>query len=92
MIADLFCCSFVFTVFYSFYNKKINEKTAYIAILSGLIAGFLMFPAPDFSKSILIGIIFKSEFFRPFFLQSLLFLSFVIATFLPAIILKVKKI
>ena len=92
LIADLFCCSFVFTVFYSFYNKKINEKTAYIAILSGLIAGFLMFPAPDFSKSILVGILFKTEFFRPFVLQSLLFLSFVIATFLPAIILKVKKI
>tara|TARA_B100001057_G_scaffold76327_1_gene71063 strand:- start:421 stop:1014 length:594 start_codon:yes stop_codon:yes gene_type:complete len=92
LIADLFCCSFVFTVFYSFYNKKINEKTAYIAILSGLIAGFLMFPAPDFSKSILVGILFKAEFFRPFVLQSLLFLSFVIATFLPAIILKVKKI
>ena len=30
LLADLFCCAFVLTVFYSFYNKKINEKTAYI--------------------------------------------------------------
>jgi len=91
LLADLFCCSFVFTVFYSFYDKNINEKTAYISILSGLIAGFLMFPAPDFSKSILVGILFKTELFRPIILESLLFLSFVIATFLPAIIIKVKK-
>jgi len=27
LLADLFCCAFVLTVFYSFYNKKINEKT-----------------------------------------------------------------
>ena len=27
LIADLFCCAFVLTVFYSFYDKKINEKT-----------------------------------------------------------------
>ena len=29
LLADLFCCAFVLTVFYSFYNKKINENTAY---------------------------------------------------------------
>ena len=27
-----------------FYNKAINEKRAYISIMSGLIAGFLIFP------------------------------------------------
>ena len=52
LLADLFCCAFVFTVFYSFYNKKINEKTAYISIVVGLLGGFLMFPFPDFSKSL----------------------------------------
>ena len=31
LLADLFCCAFVFTVFYSFYNK-VNEKTAYISL------------------------------------------------------------
>ena len=26
LLADLFCCAFVLTVFYSFYNKKLNDK------------------------------------------------------------------
>ena len=91
LLADLFCCAFVLTVFYSFYNKNINEKTAYISILVGLIGGFLMFPSPDFSKSLLVGIILPKELFASFVSQSLLFLSFVLATFLPAIVLKIKN-
>ena len=91
LLADLFCCAFVFTVFYSFYDKKINENTAYVSIIIGLIAGFLMFPFPDFSKSLLVGIMFPKEMFSPFILQSLLFLSFIVATFLPAVILRIKK-
>ena len=91
LLADLFCCAFVFTVFYSFYNKRINEKIAYISIIVGLIAGFLMFPFPDFSKSLLVGVLVPTEAFSPFVSQSLLFLSFLIATFLPAVILKIKK-
>ena len=63
LLADLFCCAFVITVFYSFYNKNINEKTAYVSIIVGLIGGFLMFPAPDFSKSLLVGIILPKELF-----------------------------
>ncbi len=90
LLADLFCCAFVITVFYSFY-KKINEKTAYISIIIGLLAGFLMFPFPDFSKSLLVGVFLPKEYFLPFIAQSLLFLSFLVATFLPAIILKLKK-
>ena len=91
LLADLFCCAFVLTVFYSFYNKNINEKTAYVSIIIGLIGGFLMFPAPDFSKSLLVGILLPKELFTPIVSQSLLFLSFVIATFLPLIVFKVKK-
>ena len=92
LLADLFCCAFVFTVFYSFYNKRINEKIAYISIIVGLIAGFLMFPFPDFSKSLLVGVLVPTDAFSPFVSQSLLFLSFLIATFLPAVILKIKKL
>tara|TARA_B100000902_G_C27251185_1_gene885359 strand:+ start:40 stop:1083 length:1044 start_codon:yes stop_codon:yes gene_type:complete len=92
LLADLLCCAFVFTVFYSFYNKDIDEKTAYISILIGLIGGFLMFPFPDFSKSLLVGVLLPVEIFKPFILQSLLFLSFVIATFLPMVILKMIKV
>ena len=90
LLADLFCCAFVFTVFYSFYNK-VNEKTAYISIIIGLVAGFLMFPFPDFSKSLLVGVLMPKELFSSFVSQSLLFLSFIIATFLPAVILKLKR-
>ena len=91
LLADLFCCAFVLTVFYSFYNKSINERTAYISIVFGLISGFLMFPFPDFSKSLLVGILIPKEMFAPFVVQSLLFLSFIVATFLPLIILKIKR-
>jgi len=91
LLADLFCCAFVLTVFYSFYNKKLSEKTAYVSILIGLIGGFLMFPVPDFSKSLLVGILIPKELFAPFVSQSLLFLSFVVATFLPFFIFKAKK-
>ena len=90
LLADLFCCAFVLTVFYSFYNKKLNEKTAYVSIMFGLLGGFLLFPAPDFSKSILIGIILPIDFFPVFVSQSLLFLSFIIATFAPALIWKLR--
>ena len=90
LLADLFCCAFVLTVFYSFYNKKINEKTAYISIIIGLAGGFLLFPMPDFSRSILVGYILPVDLFPNFVSQSLLFLSFIIATFLPAITWKLK--
>ncbi len=91
LLADLFCCAFVYTVFYSFYNKDVNERTAYIAIVIGLVGGFLLFPFPDFSKSLLVGVLISKDLFTPFVSQSLLFLSFVVATFLPVIILKIKK-
>ncbi|MDC0247624.1 sodium:solute symporter [Pelagibacteraceae bacterium] len=87
LLADLFCCAFVLTVFYSFYNKKINEKIAYMSIVSGLIGGFLLFPTPDFSKSLLVGIVFPVELFPVFISQSLLFNSFLIATVGPAIVI-----
>jgi len=90
LLADLFCCAFVLTVFYSFYNKKINEKVAYISIITGLIGGFLLFPMPDFSKSLLVGYILPTEIFPTFVSQSLLFLSFIIATFFPVIIWKLR--
>ena len=90
LLADLFCCAFVLTVFYSFYNKKLNEKTAYISIIIGLIGGFLLFPAPDFSKSLLVGIIFPIEVFPSFVSQSMLFLSFLVATFAPVTTWRLK--
>ena len=90
LLADLFCCAFVLTVFYSFYNKRMNEKNAYISIIIGLIGGFLLFPAPDFSKSLLVGGIIPSDLFPVFVSQSLLFLSFLVATFIPILTWKLR--
>ncbi len=92
LLADLFCCAFVLTVFLSFYDKSINENLAYSSILIGLIGGFLLFPSPDFSKSLLVGIFIPKDLFPSLVSQSLLFLSFIVATFLPLLILKAKKL
>ena len=90
LLADLFCCSAVLTIFYSFFTKSISEKNAYVSIIIGITAGLLLFPSPDFSKSILVGILFPINFFPSFVSQSLLFLSFLIATFVPIFTWKIK--
>ena len=90
LLADLFCCSAVLTIFYSFFTKSISEKNAYISILIGIVSGLLLFPNPDFSKSILVGILFPNDFFPSFVSQSLLFLSFLLATFIPVFTWKIK--
>ena len=90
LLADLLCCAAVLTVFYSFYNKKLSEKNAYVSIIIGLLVGLLLFPSPDFSKSILIGILFPASNFPTFISQSLLFMSFLLATFVPIVTWKIK--
>jgi len=90
LLADLFCCAAVITVFYSFYSKSLNEKNSYISIIIGLVAGILLFPSPDFSKSILVGIIFPIDFFPLFVSKSLLFCSFILAVFVPIFTWKLK--
>ena len=92
LLADLFCCAFVLTVFYSFYNKKLNEKTAYISIIIGLIGGFLLFPAPDFSKSLLVGIILPSRYFSSFCLSIIVVFIFYNCNFFARNILENKRI
>ena len=91
LLADLFCCAAVLTVFYSFYSKSLNEKNSYISIIIGLVAGILLFPSPDFTKSLLVGLIFPIDFFPSFISQSLLFSSFIFATFVPILTWKLKK-
>ncbi len=90
LLADLLCCAAVLTVFYSFYTRSLNEKNAYISISLGLFAGLLFFPSPDFSQSILVGTIFSIDTFPLFLSQSLLFTSFLAATFLPIVTWKIK--
>ena len=89
-IRDRFCCAAVLSVFYTFYSKSYDEKNAYVSILIGLIAGLLFFPSPDFSKSILFGIILPMDLAPSYISQSLLFCSFIAATLSPIIAWKLK--
>jgi len=90
LLADLFCCAAVVTIFYNFYNKTFSEKNLYISILAGLIGGLLLFPSPDFSKSLLVGLIIPNNFFPPILSDHLLLWSFIISTFLPIIFWKLN--
>ena len=47
-------------------------------------------PSPDFSKSLLVGILAPTEFFPSFLVQNLLFWSFIAATLGPMISWKIK--
>jgi Na+/proline symporter len=87
LLADLLCCAGVFTVFYGFYQKKFEEKNAIASILLGLFLGLLLFPSPDFSKSILVGILAPYDLFPQIVSSSLLFWSFLLATVIPAIVI-----
>jgi len=87
LLADLLCCAAVFTVFYGFYQKNFKEKNAMISILIGLFLGLLLFPNPDFSKSILVGTLLPFDLFPQIISSSLLFWSFLVATLGPAIVI-----
>ena len=91
LVADLFCCAAVISVFYSFYKKNIKERNIYFSIIIGLFGGLIFFPTPDFSKSLLVGILVPSSYFPNFVSESLLFCSFITATFLPLITLRINS-
>ena len=89
LLADLLCCAAVFPVFYGFYKKKFNEITAIKSILLGLLLGLLIFPSPDFTKSLLIGTLLPFDLFPKIITSSLLFWSFLIATLSPVIVIMI---
>ena len=75
----------MFPVFYGFYKKNLKEKYLIISVIIGLFTGLLLFPSPDFSKSILIGVFFSFVLFPQIVAKSLLFWSFLLATVSPVI-------
>ena len=79
LLADLFCCAAVVTIFFGFFNKKIDSQLSYLSILSALISGILFFPSTDFQKSILVGNLLPIELFSSIITTNLLFISFAIA-------------
>ena len=87
LLADLLCCAAVITIFYGFFNKKINSKLATLSIISGLISGLLFFPSQDFQNSILVGNLISINNFNSFIKMNLLFISFSISLIVPFLIL-----
>ena len=83
LLADLLCCACVYVIFKGFYQKKIYPNHSFILIMIGLCLGLLFFPSIDFSKSLLIGVIFDKSNFNEIFTNSLLFWSFLFATYSP---------
>jgi len=87
LFADLLCCAAVVTIFYGFFNKKINTKLSLVSIFLGLSSGLLFFPSQNFQSSLLVGNIISVENFSPFILSNLLFISFIAAIIVPLIII-----
>jgi Na+/proline symporter len=87
LLADLLCCAAVITIFYGFFNNKVNSKLAASSILCGLIFGLLFFPSIDFQSSILVGNLFSKELFSPLITGNLLFISFAISIVVPLLMI-----
>ena len=85
LFADLLCCAAVVTIFYGFFNKKINTKLSFISIILGLISGLLFFPSQNFQSSLLVGKLLSVENFSPIISSNLLFISFIVALIVPFI-------
>jgi hypothetical protein len=85
LLADLLCCACVYVIFKGLYQKKINPCRSLALIMIGLCLGLLFFPSIDFSKSLLVGVIFNKSIFNEIFTNSLLFWSFLFATFSPLV-------
>ncbi len=86
LLADLLCCACVYVIFKGLYQKKIYSYRSLVLIMAGLCLGLLFFPSTDFSKSLLVGVMFNKSLFNEFFTNSLLFWSFLFATFSPIIL------
>jgi len=87
LLADLLCCAAVITIFYGFFNKKINSKLAAYSIICGLISGLLFFPSQNFQNSILVGNLISIEYFSILIKTNLLFISFSISLIVPFLII-----
>lgn len=88
LLADLLCCAAAIPIFYGFYNKKIKHYDVFKAILFGIILGLLLFPSLDFSKSLLVGVLFDKSIFPVIISNYLLFWSFIFALLSPIMLIK----
>ena len=87
LLADLLCCAAVITIFYGFFNKKVNAKLAASSIICGLLSGLMFFPSMNFQSSILVGNLISRDLFNSFITDNLLFISFAISIVVPLIMI-----
>ena len=87
LLADLLCCAAVVTIFYGFFNKKINSTLATYSIACGLLFGLLFFPSQNFQSSILVGNLISIDNFSSFIKTNLLFISFAVSLIVPFILI-----
>ena len=92
LLADLLCCAAVVTIFYGFFNKKINSNLAFLSIFFGLLAGLLFFPSLDFQTSILVGNLISLDFFSVFIKTNLLFISFAVSLIIPFLTISIYSL
>ena len=92
LLADLLCCAAVITIFYGFFNKKINSKLAASSIISGLLFGLLFFPSQNFQSSILVGNLISINNFNSFITTNLLFISFGISIIIPFLMILIYSL
>ena len=87
LLADLLCCAAVITIFYGFFNKKVNSKLAASSIIYAFVFGLLFFPSTNFQSSILVGNLISKDLFNSFITGNLLFISFAISIVVPLIMI-----
>jgi len=92
LLADLLCCAAVVTIFYGFFNKKINSNLAFLSIFFGLLTGLLFFPSLDFQSSILVGNLISLDVFSVFIKTNLLFVSFAVSLIVPFLTISIYSL
>ena len=92
LLADLLCCAAVITIFYGFFNKRINSKIAAYSISCGLMFGLLFFPSQNFQSSILVGNLIPIDNFSSLIKTNLLFISFTVSLIVPFIMISIYSL
>ena len=92
LLADLLCSAAVVTIFYGFFNRKINSNLAFLSIICGLLFGLLFFPSQNFQTSILVGNLISLNAFSTFIKTNLLFISFAVSLIIPFLMVSIYSL
>ena len=92
LLADLLCSAAVVTIFYGFFNRKINSNLAFLSIICGLLFGLLFFPSQNFQTSILVGNLISLDAFSAFIKTNLLFISFAVSLIIPFLMVSIYSL